>query len=66
MDATMRPVPVRAEDKRYLSVKGDPAFRLALKAVASSHGMSVSGYLERLIRDANPDFEALLKKFERA
>lgn len=51
--------------KRYLSVQYDRAFSRAVKAVAAAQGLSISDYLERLVVEANPDIEAIARKFER-
>lgn len=52
--------------KRYVQVNNDRAYRLAVKKLAGDEGLSITEYIERLVRAAHPEIDDLVRKFERA
>lgn len=59
-------IPRTKAQARYVTIKSDRAYRLALRKIAADHGLTLSAYVERLVREDYPGLDELIERFERS
>ena len=52
--------------KRYMQVQNDRPYQLALKKLAADEGLTTTEWLARRVKEAHPEIDELVRKFERA